>query len=150
MNKYLVAFLILACAPAFAGDAPAAAPGEAAAAAAQAKPASDKKSAVTDRKVTKGEIGKKAVCPVTKEEFKVTAETPSVSYKGKVYYFCCGDCPPAFRADPEKYAAKAPAAGKAAAKKQEKKAVYVCPMGDYRGDKPGKCPKCGMPLVKKD
>ncbi len=28
-------------------------------------------------------------------------------------------------------------------------AAYVCPMGDYEGDKPGKCPKCGMELVEK-
>lgn len=27
-------------------------------------------------------------------------------------------------------------------------ARYVCPMGDYEGDKPGKCPKCGMTLEK--
>jgi rubrerythrin len=25
---------------------------------------------------------------------------------------------------------------------------YVCPMGDFVGDKPGKCPKCGMELKK--
>ena len=31
-----------------------------------------------------------------------------------------------------------------------KKSVrYVCPMSDYEGDKPGKCPKCGMTLVRK-
>jgi hypothetical protein len=30
-------------------------------------------------------------------------------------------------------------------------AVYVCPMdSDVRSDKPGKCPKCGMDLEKKD
>ncbi|HBA59297.1 MAG TPA: hypothetical protein DCZ92_00455 [Elusimicrobia bacterium] len=28
-------------------------------------------------------------------------------------------------------------------------ARYVCPMGEYEGDKPGKCPKCGMTLVEK-
>lgn len=26
---------------------------------------------------------------------------------------------------------------------------YVCLMGDYEGDKPGKCPKCGMTLSEK-
>lgn len=37
-------------------------------------------------------------------------------------------------------------AGKSAVKSS---AVYVCPMGDFEGsDKPGKCPKCGMNLVK--
>jgi rubrerythrin len=28
------------------------------------------------------------------------------------------------------------------------KVVWVCPMGDYVGTKPGKCPNCGMELVK--
>lgn len=27
--------------------------------------------------------------------------------------------------------------------------TYVCPMGEYESDKPGKCPKCGMNLVEK-
>lgn len=26
---------------------------------------------------------------------------------------------------------------------------YVCPMGEFEDDKPGKCPKCGMTLVEK-
>ena len=29
------------------------------------------------------------------------------------------------------------------------KTVWVCPMGDYTSDKPGKCPNCGMDLVEK-
>jgi hypothetical protein len=37
--------------------------------------------------------------------------------------------------------AAAPAAATAPAKE-----VWVCPMGHYTGDKPGKCPKCGMAL----
>ena len=28
-------------------------------------------------------------------------------------------------------------------------ARYVCPMGEYEGDRPGTCPKCGMTLVEK-
>lgn len=91
------------------------------------------------RKVTAEEIGKEAVCPVTGEKHTVTAETASASYKGEIYYFCCAGCDKSFLANPEKYAKKKPAAAK----------VYVCPMNDYQGDKPGKCPKCGMKLEEK-
>lgn len=118
-------------------------PSPAKSAAAKVKsPAKAEKAAL--RKVTDGEIGKEAVCPVTGEKLTVAKETGSASYKGQVYYFCCPGCDKSFLANPEKYAAK----GKAA-KPQEKKAVYACPMGDYQGDKPGKCPKCGMTLVEK-
>jgi len=92
------------------------------------------------RKVTKEEVGKEAVCPVMGDTFKVTAKTLSASYKGKIYYFCCPGCKKPFLDNPEKYLDK----------KQEPQAkVYVCPMGDYQGDKPGKCPKCGMTLEEK-
>lgn len=39
---------------------------------------------------------------------------------------------------------------KKAKKKAASKVVWVCPMGDYSGPrtKDGKCPKCGMDLVK--
>ena len=37
---------------------------------------------------------------------------------------------------------------KTASAKSSKKAAYVCPMGCAGSDKPGKCPKCGMNLVK--
>ncbi|MEI7481444.1 MAG: heavy metal-binding domain-containing protein [Elusimicrobiota bacterium] len=94
----------------------------------------------TMRKVTKEEVGTEAVCPVMGNIFKVTAKTLSASYKGKVYYFCCPGCKKPFLENPEKFLQK----------KQETQAkVYVCPMGDYQGDKPGKCPKCGMDLVEK-
>jgi len=92
------------------------------------------------RKVTKEEMGKDAVCPVTGDKFKVTAETGSVSYKGKIYYFCCPACDKPFLENPEKYIPK---------KQTVQAKIYVCPMGDYQGDKPGKCPKCGMNLVEK-
>lgn len=38
---------------------------------------------------------------------------------------------------------------KPSTKADSKKAVWVCPMGDFTGDKPGKCPNCGMDLVEK-
>lgn len=90
------------------------------------------------RKVGKDEIGKQAVCPVTGEKLTVEAKTVSASYKGHIYYFCCPGCDKTFAKDPEKYAVK-----------ESSSARYVCPMGDYEGDKPGKCPKCGMNLVEK-
>jgi hypothetical protein len=40
-----------------------------------------------------------------------------------------------------------PAAKPQASAKAAKK--FVCPMGDYESDKPGKCPKCGMELKEK-
>ncbi len=46
----------------------------------------------------------------------------------------------------------APAAGTGDSAKPTTKQVsktYVCPMGHYQTDKPGKCPKCGMDLVEK-
>jgi len=93
------------------------------------------------RKVAKGEAGKEAVCPVTGEKLTVAENTGSASYKGTVYYFCCPGCDKSFLKNPEKFLNK-----KAAA---EAGKAYDCPMGDYQGDKPGKCPKCGMTLVEK-
>lgn len=93
------------------------------------------------RKVTAEEVGKEAACPVTGEKLTVKEDTGSASYKGKLYYFCCPGCDKSFLANPEKFVNKKPAA--------EAKKVYVCPMGHYQGDKPGKCPKCGMALVEK-
>ncbi len=56
--------------------------------------------------------------------------------------------PPATMATPLAKSKK-PKKSKKAAKAQSKKEVWVCPMGDYTGDKPGKCPNCGMDLVEK-
>ena len=142
--------LILACSPAYSGE-------KAAAAAAKEQPAvsqkkdsakpekakattKEKKSMATLHKVTKEELGKEEMCPVTGEKFKVAEDTLAADYKGKTYFFCCPGCDKPFLANPEKYLSK---------KKAEHAKVYVCPMGDYQGDKPGKCPKCGMNLVEK-
>lgn len=92
------------------------------------------------RKVKTEETGTEAACPVTGEIFKVTEDTPSVSYKGKNYYFCCPGCDTSFIKDPERYLAK---------KNEAKGKLYTCPMGCAESDKPGKCPKCGMPMAEK-
>ena len=44
-----------------------------------------------------------ARCPVTGEDFKVTAETLRSTLDGKTYYFCCPSCKMQFDATPEKY-----------------------------------------------
>lgn len=105
------------------------------------KPKKGKAEKAVLRKVTTEEAGKEASCPVTGEKVTVSTNTVSALYKGATYYFCCPGCDKAFMASPEKYVKKKPAA--------EAKKVYVCPMGDYQGDRPGKCPKCGMKLQEK-
>lgn len=59
-----------------------------------------------------------------------------------------GMATPAMSATP--MATPAMKAKKKKARKQAMKTVWVCPMGDYTGDKPGKCPNCQMDLVKKE
>lgn len=103
------------------------------------KPKKAKAEKAVPRKVTPAEAGKEAVCPVTGEKVTVSTETASALYKGEIHYFCCSDCEKSFLAAPGKYAGKKAAPAR----------MYVCPMGDYQGDKPGKCPKCGMTLVEK-
>jgi YHS domain-containing protein len=47
-----------------------------------------------------------AKCPVSGDVFRVGQETEFVTYKGRVYAFCCPDCKPDFEKDPAKYAVK--------------------------------------------
>ena len=49
------------------------------------------------------EYGRKVKCPVSGEEFKVSADTKALKYKGKIYYFCCPGCAPAFKKNPAKF-----------------------------------------------
>lgn len=78
-------------------------------------------------------------CPVSGHEIAKDAKKVSVEYKGKTYYFCCEKCKAEFEKNPEKYV-----------KAHTCKTVYTCPMEkcDYKSDKPGKCPKCGVELKK--
>jgi len=47
----------------------------------------------------------KATCPVAKT--KAAKEDKSAEYRGAKVYFCCGNCPGAFKKDTAKYAARA-------------------------------------------
>jgi YHS domain-containing protein len=62
------------------------------------------KAVVADYTPQASEYGKKEKCPVSGEEFKVSADTKAVKYKGKTYYFCCGGCLPQFKKHPAKFA----------------------------------------------
>ncbi len=53
--------------------------------------------------IGEAKIGDKSNCPVSKEEFTVTAESPKVEHGGKTYYFCCSGCAEKFKASPEKF-----------------------------------------------
>lgn len=48
-------------------------------------------------------IGDTTRCPVTGEEFIVSANSPKTEYKGDTYYFCCSGCKKKFEENPEKY-----------------------------------------------
>ena len=42
------------------------------------------------------------VCPVSGD--KVEDSKLTETYQGKIYHFCCDDCPKKFKEDPDKYA----------------------------------------------
>ncbi|MCX7959160.1 MAG: YHS domain-containing protein [Deltaproteobacteria bacterium] len=47
--------------------------------------------------------GTDAICPVTKEKFRIGKKSAYSKYKGRYYYFCCDGCRPVFEKEPEKY-----------------------------------------------
>jgi Cu+-exporting ATPase len=68
----------------------------------------------------------------------------SHEHGGRTYYFCSKHCLHAFKADPGKYLTKAAPPPEPA----PAGAHYTCPMHpEIVRDRPGSCPKCGMPLV---
>jgi len=52
------------------------------------------------------DVGTRARCPVTKNEFEVREESAHSEYKGNHYVFCCPGCKPKFDENPEKYIMK--------------------------------------------
>jgi YHS domain-containing protein len=52
-------------------------------------------------------VADKATCPVKGVEFQTTDATKSVMVNGQKVSFCCGGCPKAFAASPEKYVSDA-------------------------------------------
>lgn len=73
--------------------------------AAQSKPAEPPSAAAAAPFKAPGEarVGDRTRCPVSGEEFVVTASSPSAEYDGKTYYFCCPGCDAKFKADPKKF-----------------------------------------------
>jgi YHS domain-containing protein len=53
-------------------------------------------------------LGDTSTCPVSGETFVVAADSPSVQYGGKTYYFCCEDCIDDFQKDPARYVGSRP------------------------------------------
>jgi len=49
------------------------------------------------------QVGDRTRCPVSGEEFVVTAESPHVEHEGRTYYFCCAHCVERFQANPAQY-----------------------------------------------
>ena len=85
-----------------------AAPGASALPSAAPAAANAKPGAKAAKPMGEASIGDTTNCPVSGEEFVVTAASPKVEYQGKTYYFCCGGCDKKFQADPAKYLSKKP------------------------------------------
>jgi len=93
-------------------------------------------------------ISKEAICPVTKEKFKITPHTPFVEYKNTKYYFCCPGCDKKFLSDPEKYIETKDTTGTEQRTPTNEIVYWTCSMHPtVRSDKPGDCPICGMDLI---
>jgi Cu+-exporting ATPase len=75
-------------------------------------------------------------------------------YQGQTYWFCSAHCQQRFQADPEHYlhGAQTPAMPEMhAAPAPGATRKYICPMDpEVVADRPGPCPKCGMPLESSD
>jgi Cu+-exporting ATPase len=64
----------------------------------------------------------KLVCPVSGEKFTKKENSPSSTYNGKTYYFCCVGCKKMFDKNPEKYIKKGSENGGS----EQKEACAVC------------------------
>jgi YHS domain-containing protein len=51
-------------------------------------------------------VGDKSICPVSGEEFTITAASPKTVHESKTYYFCCPGCDKKFAANPAAYLKK--------------------------------------------
>ncbi len=75
-------------------------------------------------------------------------------YEGKTYYFCSAHCLKKFQAEPQRFLQgppqpphEMPSVGLEVPPPPGTQMEYICPMcPDVRSDRPGPCPKCGMPL----
>jgi len=104
------------------------------------------------RSVNSDEIGIEAICPLTKNKFKVDKETKAIDYKGQTYYFCCPGCDTEFIKEPEKYIRSMFNVQRSTNNEQQTTnheiLYWTCSMHpQVRANKPGKCPICGMELI---
>ncbi len=95
-------------------------------------------------------------CVVTGKKLGEHGAPVDYLYKGRLVRFCCAGCISSFEKEPAKYLAKLDEAAKgkdkaatAAPKDTQAAEVWTCPMHpEVKEAKAGKCPKCGMNLVK--
>jgi Cu+-exporting ATPase len=93
------------------------------------------------------------VDPVCGMTINPDAAAGAHEYNGQTYYFCSTHCLNKFREDPERFLDKSPEAttsqsvGIQRTSNPSEAPASTCPMHpEVRQDKPGSCPKCGMPL----
>jgi YHS domain-containing protein len=104
--KMIATCMVCALALAACGGAPPAPATPAAPTATQATPAAAAAPSGPVKPIGEAQIGDTSNCPVSGEEFVVTADSPKAEHDGKTYYFCCSGCAKKFAADPAKYLTK--------------------------------------------
>jgi YHS domain-containing protein len=105
MRRLLVSALIVSLSLSFAFGCGGSSNAEGTTSAEVAEPAGDATSGATAALVPWAEatIGDRTTCPVTNEEFVVTADSAKVEHEGHTYYFCCAGCIGRFQANPAQY-----------------------------------------------
>lgn len=73
---------------------------------AEAAKTEEKKPSGPVKPIGEAQVGDTTKCPVSGEEFVVSADSPKVEHEGKTYYFCCSGCAKKFGDDPAKFLQK--------------------------------------------
>lgn len=106
-------------------------------------------------RISQEELGGKAICPICGMEITVSTQTPTLEYKGQIYYFCTEDEKAQFMKNPEKFLSQVKAETSAEMEKKIKVSEEELKASGYKTrkitpeeiDEVALCPGCRMYLA---